>query len=279
MFQAMRDFWNRRVRIPANWESLVLDVGSGEKPHWRADVLCDLYPEASFSHHRAGGGSAQVTAPLVVGNAEDLPFKDKVFDFVIASNLLEHVPDPGKACSELQRVAKAGYIELPYEGLAKMNDLESHLWWCREEGRRIVFTPKVHMQFDPEIYSLTKELINRRVWFQKVVHPNFDLTTVRFWWIDGFDFEVKGKAHEALQKEIAKLEAIHNKSARNRQSRSLKIMRFALKVLFWHKTRKEPFDLKALLKCPQSGEETLQQVSPNLYRGKDSGEIIRVLTP
>ena len=46
-------------------------------------------------------------------NEKKLPFKDKEFDFVIASHVLEHVEDPQFFIKELERVAAKGYIELP----------------------------------------------------------------------------------------------------------------------------------------------------------------------
>jgi ubiquinone/menaquinone biosynthesis C-methylase UbiE len=50
--------------------------------------------------------------PLVMGLAENLPFKDKSFDFVIASHVLEHSSDPERFLKELSRVAKGGYISI-----------------------------------------------------------------------------------------------------------------------------------------------------------------------
>ena len=49
---------------------------------------------------------------------EKLPFKDKEFDYVILSHVLEHVPEPFNLKKEIERIGKAGYIELP----TKLND-------------------------------------------------------------------------------------------------------------------------------------------------------------
>jgi SAM-dependent methyltransferase len=90
----------------------VLDVGSGHNPHRRANVLVDKY--AGPDEHRSGRPlqfSARV--PLVIADAEALPFRDKVFDYVIASHVAEHVANPVRFCTELIRVARAGYIETP----------------------------------------------------------------------------------------------------------------------------------------------------------------------
>ena len=44
----------------------------------------------------------------VHGDATDLPFEDATFDRVIASEVLEHIPDDALAMSELSRVLKPG---------------------------------------------------------------------------------------------------------------------------------------------------------------------------
>ncbi len=278
MFRSFKDFCDRRIKIPVDWEGLVLDVGSGDKPHWRADILCDLYPEDTYAHHRSGGGKAKVSAPLVVGDVQNLPFKDKAFDFVVCSHVLTHVPDIDKACKELMRVGKSGYIELPAEGHAKINDFESHLWWCHKNGRTLTFTPKESMQFDKEIYKFSQTLIKRKVWFEKVIHPNFDLVTVQIWWHDSFDYKVKGPVSETLLEEIREFELHHHHPARNKESLLLKIFRTFLKLFMWHKTRKDGFYLESLLRCPESKEENIKKISDHKYVGAESGERIKVLS-
>lgn len=45
---------------------------------------------------------------LVKGDVTKLPFRDGTFDAVICSEVLEHIPDSGKAVEELVRVLKSG---------------------------------------------------------------------------------------------------------------------------------------------------------------------------
>jgi SAM-dependent methyltransferase len=51
---------------------------------------------------------ASARAEAVKGDALDLPFADGTFDCVIASEILEHVPQDDKAIAELVRVLKPG---------------------------------------------------------------------------------------------------------------------------------------------------------------------------
>ncbi len=53
-------------------------------------------------------------ANTVVGSAEDLPFEDETFDVVIMDAVLEHIPDVGKAFSEVARVLKPNGLFIGY---------------------------------------------------------------------------------------------------------------------------------------------------------------------
>lgn len=56
----------------------------------------------------AGEAPAAATAEAVCGDALSLPYPDATFDCVIASEILEHVPEDDAAITELIRVLKAG---------------------------------------------------------------------------------------------------------------------------------------------------------------------------
>ncbi len=90
---------------------IVLDVGSGSNPNPKATVLLDLY--LKDSSHRSFEMLKRDERPLINATVEALPFRDKSIDYVICNHVLEHVDEPRKACRELQRVAKRGYIECP----------------------------------------------------------------------------------------------------------------------------------------------------------------------
>ena len=88
----------------------VLDVGSGHRPHEDATHLLDLLFK---DNSERGKPIKRLGRPLVLGTVEALPYKDKSFDYVYASHVLEHTEDPATACEELMRIARAGYIETP----------------------------------------------------------------------------------------------------------------------------------------------------------------------
>lgn len=53
-------------------------------------------------------------AHTVVADAENLPFEDNTFDVAIMDAVLEHIPDVGKAFSEVGRVLKPGGVFIGY---------------------------------------------------------------------------------------------------------------------------------------------------------------------
>jgi SAM-dependent methyltransferase len=91
---------------------IVLDVGSGNNPSPRADLLADFFPDDDF--HRSGDVAEH--KPLLVCSVDRIPLRKRSMDFVICSHVLEHVPDPARAAAELSRIARAGYAETPAYG-------------------------------------------------------------------------------------------------------------------------------------------------------------------
>ncbi|MBO0679857.1 class I SAM-dependent methyltransferase [Mycolicibacterium sp. S2-37] len=109
-----------RLRIGAG--SKVIDVGCGAGRHtfeaYRrgADVVgfdqsvSDLndVDEILQAMKEQGEVPASAKAEAVKGDALDLPYPDGTFDCVIASEILEHVPQDDEAIAELVRVLKPG---------------------------------------------------------------------------------------------------------------------------------------------------------------------------
>lgn len=106
----------RRLHVPVNSAALVLEVGAGGNPYPRANVLLDAMEETIERNEQR----LITDRPVVLGLCESLPFRDKSFDFIIASHVLEHTDDPERFLSELMRVGKAGYIETPDGWFEKM---------------------------------------------------------------------------------------------------------------------------------------------------------------
>jgi hypothetical protein len=100
-------------------DALVLDVGGAARPFPRADWILDLAPyqgrgELGWQGERSAERfDASRWVQRDICDREPWPFDDDQFDFVICSHTLEDIRDPVWACAELQRVARAGYVEVP----------------------------------------------------------------------------------------------------------------------------------------------------------------------
>lgn len=100
-------------------DDLVLDVGGWASPFRRADWVLDLMPYETRGLYgpELGGAverfSADTWVQRDICEREPWPFGDHQFDFVVCAHTLEDVRDPVWVCSELQRVARAGYVEVP----------------------------------------------------------------------------------------------------------------------------------------------------------------------
>jgi SAM-dependent methyltransferase len=118
---------------------LVLEVGPGPNPMIRSDVLVDKSPPDDIKK----GSGLSADRPLVIADICALPFKNKVFDYAYTARTLEHVDKIERALSELQRVAKRGYIIVPQwyiEGL-----WNTHFWLISKRGDTLVFRRKCHL--------------------------------------------------------------------------------------------------------------------------------------
>ena len=96
----------------------VLDVGGWHNPFNLATHVLDIMPYQSRRTHEAldpedGERFSEETWLVYDACAGDWPWPDDYFDFSICSHTLEDVRDPIVITSELARVSKAGYIEVP----------------------------------------------------------------------------------------------------------------------------------------------------------------------
>ena len=110
---------NTILQKNSNWK--VLDIGCGYRANTNANVIADVQDLSSYYKDRN----------FIKINDKKLPFKDKEFDFVIASHVIEHVEDFEFFIKELERISSKGYIELPTrlgDNLVFENK-KDHIWW------------------------------------------------------------------------------------------------------------------------------------------------------
>lgn len=135
----------------------MLDIGAWGKPLTRANWVMDLEPyETRGLYGREGPLPEHFTADTWIRrdicDREPYPFGDGELDFVICSHTLEDVRDPIWVCSEMVRIAKAGYIEVPsrleeqsYGFQGPWAGWGHHRWLIDVDDGRIDFVFKHHV--------------------------------------------------------------------------------------------------------------------------------------
>jgi hypothetical protein len=180
-----------RIRAELIEDDVVLDIGGGAQPFSRADWVMDWLPhEARAGLGHRGGASERFTRATWIRrdicDREPYPFADKQVDFVICSHTLEDVRDPCFVCSEMVRIAKRGYIEVPsrleeqtYGFQGPWTGWSHHRWLVDVGESRIDFAYKPHL-----INGRTRDRFPPE--FLMTLSPEERVQTL--WWSDAFDF-------------------------------------------------------------------------------------------
>jgi hypothetical protein len=148
----------RRIAATIPPDATVLDVGGWADPLPRADWVIDAMPyETRGLYSRKGWVAREDDEPERFGpdtwivrdvcDREPFPFGDDEIDFAVCAQTLEDLRDPVWVCSELTRVARAGYVEVPSRLEEQSRGLEgdwvgwSHHRWLidvRDDGLTFV---------------------------------------------------------------------------------------------------------------------------------------------
>lgn len=138
--------------------SRVLDVGGWAAPFNPATHMLDIMPHATRGGLVPGGYgppperfSEDTWVVRDMCDREPWPWPDDFFDFSICVTTLEDIRDPIWVCSELSRVSKAGYVEVPtiiaeliYSRTGACVGMPHHRWLCEIEGGALTFLHKAH---------------------------------------------------------------------------------------------------------------------------------------
>jgi len=164
----------------------ILDVGGWENPFPSATHVIDILPYETRKGNKTEEQFFKDNWVMRdICDHQPWPFKDKEFDFVICSHLLEDVREPLWVCAEVQRVGKAGYIEIPIRGTESMMSRDwaspfreeyagfwHHRWLVEAITDGLVFT------FKSPLISIKGVRVTKCV----------DNGTIAFFWKDNFPF-------------------------------------------------------------------------------------------
>jgi hypothetical protein len=186
-----------RVMAQIKRSDVVLDVGGWAQPFRRANFVIDVFP------YETRGWLSNIGLPASVGEGEEcfnkdswiqrdlcarvpFPFEDKSVDYVVCSHVLEDLRDPLWVCSEMIRIGKRGYIEIPsriqefiFDSRTKTVGAPHHRWLISIERNKITFEMKYHL------------IHKRGLHFPEYVHGLLSPEERVQWlfWSDSFEFQ------------------------------------------------------------------------------------------
>ena len=165
----------------------ILDIGCGYRAHPNASVIADVQDFSNYYKVRK----------FVKINGKKLPFKDKEFDFVIASHVIEHVEDFEYFIKELERISSKGYIELPSrlgDNLVFENKTD-HIWWFYyDDVLNKLIASKRNQVMEPFITVSTAKL------FEEVFRESF---VIELAWEEKIDYLIDNSLRQEKIKKIS----------------------------------------------------------------------------
>lgn len=182
----------------------VLDIGSGNIPFPFATHLADLAVTDDL-YGRAGVPFKYLDGkPVYECDVENMPFQDKEFDFVYCSHVLEHTHNPEKACKELMRIAKRGYIETPTRGkdlFLNTGKVSNHTFFVENIDDTLQFT-----EYTPEeLQGLDNDILlqmhvnpqtQREKAFSALIYLKSHLINTMLYWENDFPVIVRKRRKE-----------------------------------------------------------------------------------
>ena len=176
---------NSILKKKPEWK--ILDIGCGYRAHPNASVIADVQ---DFSNYYKVGKFVKI-------NGKKLPFKDKEFDFVIASHVIEHVEDFEYFIKELERISSKGYIELPSrlgDNLVFENKTD-HIWWFYyDDVLNKLIASKRNQVMEPFITVSTAKL------FEEVFRESL---VIELAWEEEIDYLIDNSIRQEKIKEIS----------------------------------------------------------------------------
>ncbi len=247
------EVFKRRYPSRLGRNDIVMDIGSGDRPHPRANILLERFVEDCSQ--RAGPVVTE-GRPLVVGDITALPFLNRSIDYIICSHVLEHMETSSQldmALSELMRVGRRGYIETPSSTFEKLLGAPYHHWYVARQGGRVIFTRKRKYGEYEDLMKVFLPLHRESKTFFQLLFENFDDFFVSLEWEDKINYLIEdlpakeemdfGKDYPADL--VSGVHKLGEKLEREHQVRML-LKRTIHKVV----TRKAKPDLFRILACP-----------------------------
>ena len=245
----------RRLTLGIPEKFLVLEVGSGGNPYPRSNILLDAYEETRERHW----DTLIHDRPTVLSFGENLPFKDKSFDYVIAAHVLEHSPYPEKFLSELQRVARGGYIETPDAFMERINPYKDHRLEVTVLDEGLVIRKKPAWIYDADLVDLYEKSAKAVITCETIPQHAAEFH-MRYFWKDKINFTIVNPEVDSTWTPPTTSHDTPPRKLGIKDICRLLILRL-IRTLFSQGSRNAKLDILPLMRCPKCHSENLERLS------------------
>lgn len=182
IYKKIAYFYERKFKpgLKIKRQDVVIDIGSGDKPFWRANVFLDKLSLKNL-HRHSDSETINTLGTFVDSDIIKTPFKDKTFDYSFCAHLLEHVERPDLALNEIMRISKKGYIEVPNGVIEFISPFHSHLWFILKDKNKLIFYRKGD--------KLHHDLLKNSDKFYKTI-SNMEDPFIRIEWKNKIQYEI-----------------------------------------------------------------------------------------
>ena len=178
--------------LEKNNEWKILDIGCGYSANKKATTIADVQDFSNYYKER----------DFVKINEKKLPFKNKEFDFVISSHVIEHVEDFEFFIKELERISNKGYIELPtrFGDNLVFENLKDHIWWfIYDDINNVIIGSKKNQLIEPFVSVSVARLFNE-IFRESMV--------LELYWENKIDYKIDDTIQQKEFKKISFLKII-----------------------------------------------------------------------
>jgi SAM-dependent methyltransferase len=188
----------------------VLEIGPGATPYFRSDVLLEkkFSDEKEYAAQFGHAEKLSTDKPVIFYEGDVFPFRDKEFDYVICSHVIEHVEDVPGFLSEIFRVGKKGYLEYPLMYYEYLYNFDVHLNFVKYNEGKLYYMKKKDSALDEFVPVQEFFYQTLKVGHDKLISDFITHFMEGFEWLAPFECvetkNIKDLAHKELKLEFPK---------------------------------------------------------------------------
>ena len=181
----------------------VLEIGPGSSPFPRSDALLDKKLDDEEALKQRGlEPKIEYNKPIYYYEGWKFPFQDNEFDYVICSQVLEHILADNfvNFIKEIERVAKRGYIEVPRLFYEYLFNFHVHKWLINFKNGKLLLLDKRKIEFShiQDVFYLMLRYGGKKI---TLINDFIDLFMIGYEWEGKINFEIVDNIEELISNE------------------------------------------------------------------------------